>query len=232
MDKQIWGIAAVLVGGLSEVSCGNRQTGTSGTDAGSAGMAAAGTGVTDSGVSGTGGGGAGGSAGGTGIVKHNVYCAPPGEIFTCVGSSSSGVQLPGLPIAAACCADAPSKTCGSISSTTGMCEAPPAVDTRCPGFMGFASGCCVNNDLCGINASLMGRGCFELGALRMMFGTLLGPGGMAGASGAGAAGEAGGVAGRAGGGEFIRLPNPVHCDGTPVTPPDAGTTATGLDAGS
>lgn len=232
MEKRIWCMAVVVVGGLSLLGCG-KKTSDAGTDAGSGGATAS----AGSGASGASGGGAAGSSGraggaGTGTVAKNVDCHPAGGTFKCAGSSG-GLMVPGLSFAETCCADPATMTCGAVNMMTKACDAPPAPEPRCPSpFMGIASSCCTADNLCGVDASLMGRGCLDFGSLQALFGGLRGRGaaGAGGASGAGgtSAAGAGGAGGRAGGIMGFTIPKAQHCDGTPIAT-DAG--PSGNDAG-
>lgn len=169
-------------------------------DAGASGKGSSGSGGTSDGSGGTSGGTGGMTAAGTGgmpggaIVK-NVKCGPK----VCAGVDPSSAMM-GLGMAAmfrladTCCADESAGTCGAVDMTDMSCKAPPAPDSDCPALMG-QPGCCADNNECGIDASLFGRGCVSLVAISGMIPAQF----------------------RA----QFGFPDPVDCDGNPIAM-DAG----------
>ncbi|HKU39029.1 MAG TPA: hypothetical protein VJR89_12800 [Polyangiales bacterium] len=113
----------------------------------------------------------------------------------------------GLKPSAACCSDMATGTCGSQMGN--MCVPPPPPAPNCPApppFMGFAaSSCCIQStQMCGIDASSFGLGCFSLSSIpgigsgmqmRKCDGTVVMPPGQAGTGGGAGRGAAGGSAG-------------------------------------
>jgi hypothetical protein len=121
----------------------------------------------------------------------------------CAGTEPTAqmVQV-GFRLAEVCCADVATSSCGFVSMSDGSCMAAPMPDSRCPSlFGGLASGCCTKQDLCGIDASLLGGGCRDLDAVKAMF-----PAGFQ-----------------------SMVPAPRTCEGMLLQGPDAG--MTGEDAG-
>jgi hypothetical protein len=174
-------------GGAGKDGSGGTSDGSGGTSSGTGGMTAGGT------------GGMGGGA----IVK-NVKCGPK----VCAGvDPASGMMMiggmAGFRLADTCCADESAGTCGAVNSTDMTCQPPPATDSDCPMLMG-TPGCCAENNECGIDASLFGRGCVSLvtisGMIPAQFRATLG------------------------------FPDPVDCDGKPIAM-DAGMMSTDEDAG-
>jgi hypothetical protein len=226
MDKRMWCMAAILISGMALVGCSKSKStdsGTGGTSGGSSGSTTTNT--------------AGNQAilgnGGNNATVMNVMCdtaceTSPKTCFRCaatdpnsgigglfmMGASGTsgggsgtgagrGFMIPSL--AATCCADPATKTCGTMSN--GMCMAPPETAPKCPSP--FGPGCCIKDmNLCGLDASLFGMGCVELGTIKRMFGAL--------------------VAGRG-----IMFPDSTYCDtGMPVPQPDGGAAgASGTGAG-
>lgn len=198
MDKRTWCVAVAMIGCVSALGCSKKSTVTPDAgSAGSGGTSAAGTG-----------GGAGATAGtmaATGgrpaTVTKNVPCGDKGSpnYTECAQAApnSQMMMIPGFKLADVCCADPANGVCGSMSTSSGMCEAPPAAAPKCPKTFGMP-GCCVNNDLCGVDLSLTGMGCQELGKFKMMIPAMFQ--------------------------SFLMIGNATHCDGTPVPMPDAGMT--------
>ncbi len=188
MDKRIWCVAVVAIG-LSLAGCSkSKDTGPTGDTAGTGGtdMSTGGTGGTTMGTGGT----TMGTGGMTGAVVMNVPCGDTMCAGAVAGSMMGGF---GPMFAQVCCADETTSTCGTISTSTMQCQAPPPVDNRCPSaFGGIAAPCCTADNLCGISGALQGGGCIDLGTIKMMFGNF------------------------GGGGGAFTIPDPMHCDGTPI----------------
>jgi hypothetical protein len=169
---------------------------------GNSGNSGSGSGGASSGTGGMVAGGTGGMGGGA-IVK-NVPCGEK----VCAGVDPASAMM-GLGMAMnfrladTCCADESAGTCGSVNMADMSCQPPPEADSDCPMLMG-TSGCCAENNECGVDASLFGRGCVSLVAISGMipaqFRMTLG------------------------------LPDPVDCDGQPIVT-DAGMMSTDEDAG-
>ncbi|HKP62119.1 MAG TPA: hypothetical protein VJV78_35550, partial [Polyangiales bacterium] len=197
MNTRAWSSAIALASLVSVLGCGGEESMTPGVGAGGAGGAAGG---------GTAGGAAGSSSGG-------MACGPK----VCM----TPMIPPGLPVMArpACCVDAATGTCGSLNGT--MCMPPLPVPPACPpppSFMGvMTTACCTPNNICGVDASMLGLGCFNIGSIpgiggggpaTMCDGTPVmmpppragsGAGGVSGGSAAGASGAAAGASGAAAG---------------------------------
>jgi hypothetical protein len=168
--KFSWSVTLMVAVGLAVVSCGGDDD----DDDGAAGSTGAGAG----GMSGS--AGVGGQVGGTGGSTMMMTGVPCG-VTMCMGMS-----IPGLPPGAGgmfgallpqpCCLDASMNKCGQ-SSMGGACmppPPPPVTDSRCPPLMVFGMsmpGCCIDN-MCGVNASLLGMGCLENGKAAMGGGML------------------------------------------------------------
>jgi hypothetical protein len=193
------------------LGCGSSKDSDSGKD-NDAGSSKGGTSGGGSGSSGNGSGGSASGTGGTmagtggmpgGAVAHNVDCGDN----VCAGvQPGSMMGFPGFMLAEVCCADESAGTCGSISADDATkCLAPPEPDSRCPQVMG-QPGCCADNNICGLDGSLAGRGCFGLDKLSAMFGNLPPAIKM-----------------------MFMLPDVKTCDGSPL--PDAGMMMSGDDAG-
>ena len=104
--------------------------------------------------------------GGTGVTAGTE--APP--LFTptmvqCGATTCTGVEVPGIPIPAICCADEAMGVCGLSDPTLG-CVGPPPDDSRCPatGIQGIAS-CCATTGSCGLNLDSLLLGCVDVGSL-------------------------------------------------------------------
>jgi hypothetical protein len=128
-----------------------------------------GTGVAP-GTGGMGGTGAAGvnaptaTTGGTGMTGGTM--APP--LFTptmvpCGANTCVGVEIPGIPVPAICCADAATGECGLTDSFG--CTGPPPDDSRCgdTGIQGIAS-CCADTGYCGLNFDSLLLGCVDVGS--------------------------------------------------------------------
>jgi hypothetical protein len=201
MDKRRWWMAVVVLGAVSLLGC-SKKTDTSTPDAGKI----SGTGGSTSTAGKSGGGGAAGTTTGTagmGAIAKNVDCGDN----KCAGSvPGTMMMLPGFSLADPCCFDAAQGTCGSVQTDMSCAVSPPKAP-KCPTlFMGALAGCCATGNQCGIDATLMGRGCVDLKTVTAMipmnFRTMLG------------------------------LPSVLtDCDGVPLPVPDAGTAGTGEDAG-
>lgn len=194
MHKQTWWMAVVVLGALSLLGC-SKKTATSTPDAG---KVAVGTGGTSSGIGGASGSsaGAGGTAGRAPMtsIAQNVPCGDN----MCAGSAPTMVSMtlgPNFMVAQPCCLDMASGKCGSVQ-TDMSCMGSPPPDPNCPAlFMGLLTGCCATGNLCGVDATLMGRGCVDLKTV----GTMI----------------------PAQARSFITVPSPLNCDGTPVAMPEA-----------
>ncbi|MFI5307529.1 MAG: hypothetical protein ACHQ53_09265 [Polyangiales bacterium] len=92
------------------------------------------------------------------------------------GGAAGGL---GLPMAAACCLDETSGTCGISAGAGMMCQKMAVPDSRCPGpdlgalgalvGGGMAmSGCCTDSNQCGVDGAAFGNGCVEDGAAASM----------------------------------------------------------------
>lgn len=99
----------------------------------------------------------------------SVQCTPPTSPLAGLGAAG----IPGLgdllPAAEACCLDEAAGACG-VTAQGAACEALAEPDTRCPsidagafgallGNVGF--GCCTEENLCGVDGAMFGRGCIE-----------------------------------------------------------------------
>lgn len=153
----------------------------------------------------TGGSSGGAASGGTRSSAAGTAAMAPAPV-ECGSAMCSAPMLPGgmgipggIALSMPCCADEAKGTCGSMSGTT--CMPPPAPAPNCPAppsFGGFTlTACCVEaTQICGIDASMAGMGCVDLGGL------------------------GGAIPGLGGGGM-----TQTKCDGTPVAPPVAGAPA-------
>ncbi|MEY4583465.1 MAG: hypothetical protein RL701_8168 [Pseudomonadota bacterium] len=142
-------------------------------------------------TAGTGGGAAAGASATSGrggstaapapIACGSKQCSPPANPFAAIlgGGATTGISLPGIPQAVACCLDSAAGTCG-VGTEGGACEAPAVADPRCPSLDlgplgsfigGGALGCCINN-ACGQDGSLFGRGCVENKEAASMIGAI------------------------------------------------------------
>jgi hypothetical protein len=203
MDKRRWWMAVVVLGAVSLLGC-SKKTDTSTPDAGKVG-GTSGTSGTTSSTAGKSGGGAAGTATGTaGMMGATTLNVPCGDNM-CAGSAPSAASMslgPMFTLANPCCLDAPSGKCGSVQTDMSCLGSPPPAP-KCPAlFMGVLAGCCATGNLCGIDATLMGRGCVDLMTVSAMIPAAFR--------------------------DRLMIPNPLYCDGTPVPVPDAGT---GADAG-
>jgi hypothetical protein len=124
-----------------------------------AGMVASDAGVRRP-VAGTGGMGAP-ATGGTGVTVPGILC---GDVPCPQTIMPVGQPIPGVSLALGCCADVAASRCGTLSTSTMLCEAPPATEPRCPMALG-RQGCCAGANMCGVDASPEGMGCVEIGAL-------------------------------------------------------------------
>jgi hypothetical protein len=208
MDQRLACVVVAVIG-LGLLGC-TKKTNTTPND----GTAATGAGGTGSGTGGTGTGGTGtmtgtptggtGGATGTGGMMGAVAVNIPCGTTKCAGSAPGTMMGFGMMFAQVCCADPTpgNEVCGTIATANNQCMGPQMSDPRCPSAFGGAVGtCCTSDNLCGIDGSLQGRGCVELGALRAMFGMI--PPQFA---------------------AMFMLPDPKHCDGTPLAGEDAGAT--------
>jgi hypothetical protein len=202
MDQRLACVVVAVIGlGLLGCTKKTNTTPNDGTAATGAGGSSSSTGGTGAGgtTTGVGTGGATGTGGMTGAVTvKNIPCGDT-KCASTDTSMSGGMAAGGgmFMFAQVCCADAATSTCGTVAMADGSCQKPAMSDPRCPtAFGGAVAACCVNN-LCGIDGSLQGRGCVDLGALAAMFGNIP-------------------AQFRA----MFMFPDPRTCDGTPL--PGAG----------
>lgn len=153
------GLAFVLPG------CGGKveQIAADGGNGGGAGGASG----SDSVVGGSGGTATAGSAGAGGRMMTGPGMGTPGTSTTCMGKMCAGQNLMfggmGIPLNACCPPEAPGE-CGASNPIANSCisAAKGTADPTCPGLsvMGFTlAGCCMSNNVCGVNASAIGFGC-------------------------------------------------------------------------
>jgi len=231
MAKHVWMVACLVVSGAALAGCGGDDDGGGAKDSGAP---EGGTDGGAGGMSGGGGGGAGG-AGGSGMTAQPVECGsntcqPPsnplaGLIGMFAGALGGGMALP---TPQACCLDEGAGTCGISMTVGGTCEELAVTDARCPRLMfpmlgpidigsllgpDAGAGCCTDDNQCGLNGTLFGRGCVELSEAATMLGGL------------GGGGDGGTGLGGLGGG--LMFPEPRACD----APPDDDAGMSGDDAG-
>jgi len=203
MDQRLACVVVAVIG-LGLLGC-TKKTNTTPND-GTAATGAGGSGSSGTGGTGTmigvgmGTGGATGTGGMSGnvVTVKNIPCGDT-KCASTDTSMSGGMPMGGgmFMFAQVCCADVATSTCGTVSQADGSCQKPAMSDPRCPtAFGGAVAACCVNN-LCGVDGSLQGRGCVDLGALQAMFGNIP-------------------AQFRA----MFMFPDPRTCDGTPL--PGAG----------
>ena len=133
------------------------------------------------------GGAAGATAGAGGMMSAPVQCGAtqcraPSSPF----AAFANLGIP-LPQPAACCVDEAQAICGvKPSETATTCEPPAKADMRCPpldltalrNLAGGAvpvpqriNGCCIDN-MCGIDGTLLSRGCVENASAKAQLGAI------------------------------------------------------------
>jgi hypothetical protein len=153
--------------------------GSSGTGSdGGAGMNSAGTGGS-SGTAGT----AGTAPVAMPVPCGDIMCNPPANPAAGLLMGAGGLLGGGggaIPMGMACCIDEAAEECGYTAMAGGMCEPPATEDMRCDGIdtsglqaladmFGFGAlvgqafmggfGCCTDDNQCGVDGALFGRGC-------------------------------------------------------------------------
>jgi hypothetical protein len=196
--SMLWTSVFLLGSAVAIAGCGGDDDDSG--DAGGVGTGGigAGTGGVGTGTGGT--TGTGGMTGGTGGMTSTSMPVPCGANMCSAPSLGGGI--PGLMLAQPCCVDQTAGTCGTMSG--GTCMPPPTPDPDCPMVTVFTStmpACCAANNLCGVDASMLGMGCIDFDMVRN------GPGGM-----------------------LITPPPATTCDGVPVGDEDGGA-PTDNDAG-
>ena len=108
-----------------------------------------------------------GGAGAPALPGAGAAAAPAGSGVECGAARCVTPQVPGFMLPPACCADAATGTCGTVSG--GVCRRPPPPAPNCPSpsLAGITvRACCITaTNLCGVDGSSLGMGCVSLSAL-------------------------------------------------------------------